>query len=402
MDSGKIKKILVVVIVSAVFLWLRLYRIEERMNFSMDQGMFMLRAREIWDKKELVLIGPPASPIVEGRHFFQGPITYYWLVILGVLGNWDPVKITWLITLMSLVSMGFLYLTTVKLFGKKVGILSIYIWTLLPIAIDFSGWIWNPSLLLILVPPMLYMGIVALKEKKWWQFGVWGILLGWGLQCHFQAGLLLILTAIIMILKRIKISGWLFTLGGFLIGYSPLIIFDLRNNFYNLKTIFEWMGQRGGGFELQQFYFLEFLPILVILVAKIFYKWRIVLLGGLIMFLGWTITNEKQAKGMPMEWNYGDLKKTSVIIKNKAGNEFNVVNLLSGDTRFYPLRYLLTVENKVPMQVEKYNKELWVISYKNYDFRNSTVWELEKAKNMKLRSRTEINLMVELVKFKEI
>lgn len=34
-----------------IFLFLRCYRLEERMNFSMDQGLFLLRAREIWQKK---------------------------------------------------------------------------------------------------------------------------------------------------------------------------------------------------------------------------------------------------------------------------------------------------------------------------------------------------------------
>ena len=61
---------------SVLFLWLRLYHIEERMNFSMDQGQSMLKAWEIWNEKKMVLIGPIASQTVNGRHFFHGPITY--------------------------------------------------------------------------------------------------------------------------------------------------------------------------------------------------------------------------------------------------------------------------------------------------------------------------------------
>lgn len=400
MKIKKIKGVLVIGLIAVVFLWLRLYHIEERMNFSMDQGESMLKAWEIWNEKKLTLIGPSASPVINGRHFFHGPITYYWLVFSGVLGEWDPIWITGIITSMSLISMGFIYLAAKKLFGKGVGGLSVVMWTLLPWAIDFSGWIWNPNLLLILVPPTLYVGVLAIKEKKWWQFGILGVLLGWDLQCHFQAGLLIILTGTVMILRRIKLSKWVYLLVGFLIGYSPLIIFDLRNNFYNIKTIFEWVGQRGDGFALQQFYFLEFLPILTILVAKIFYRWKIFLLGGLIIFLGWSVMGQTQVKGMPMFWNYSNLKNTKEIIVRKAGNEYNVVNLLSGDTRFYSLRYLLTVEGKSPMPIDKYDKELWIISYRGDDLKNSTIWELEKAGMMEEKDRIEINPMVDLIELR--
>lgn len=397
-----IKKIecVLVGILAIVFLWLRLYQIEKRMNFSMDQGLFMLKALDIWRNKKLELIGPSASPIVNGRHFFQGPITYYWLIFCGLLASWDPENITIIITLMSLASMGFLYMTTKKLFGKGVGVFSVIIWTLLPTAIDFSGLIWNPSLLLILVPPTLYVGVLTIKEKKWWQFGILGMLLGWCLQCHFQAGLLIILTGLVMVFKRIKLSKWIYLLMGFLIGYFPLVVFDFRNNFYNTKTIFEWIGQRGNGLEMQQFYLLEFLPILVILIAKIFYRSRLFLIGGLIIFLCWSVTNQKQAKGMPMFWNYRDLRKTSEIVMKKAESEYNVVNLLSGDTRFYSLRYLMTAEGKLPMPIDKYDKELWVVSYKDNNLKNSTVWELEKTENMEERARFEINPKVDLIQLR--
>lgn len=370
------------------------------MNFSMDQGLFMLKAWEIWNDRKLELIGPSASPIVNGRHFFQGPITYYWLVFVGILVRWDPIKITWVITLMSLVSMGFLYLVASKIFSKKIGNLSVIIWTFLPMAIDFAGLIWNPSLLLILVPPTLYVGVLAIKEKKWWLYGIFGLFLGFCLQCHFQAVLLVFLAGVVLLFRKTILKNWILIFGGLLVGYSPLIIFDLRNNFYNIKTIFEWLGQRGNGFEFQQFYFLEFLPILTILVAKVFYRWRYFLIAVLVMCCGWSVMGQGQAEGMPMFWRYKDLTKSGQIIMKKSGGEFNVVNLLSGDTRFYPLRYLLTVKDKVPMSVDKYDTELWVAAYKGTDLKNSNVWELEKMKNMKEVSRIEINPMVELIQLR--
>lgn len=390
----------ILILMAVVFMGLRLYQIEERMNFSMDQGESMLRAYEVWQNKKIILVGPTASPVVNGRHFFHGPITYYWLMVMGVLGNWDPVRVAELITLMSLVSMGFLYKAAAEAFDEKIALTTILMWTLLPKAIDFAGLIWNPSLLLILVPPLLYTAISAIKNKKWWQFGIWGILLGWALQCHFQAGLLVIATIAIGAIKKIKLKNWMWGGVGFLIGYAPLLVFDIRNNFYNVRTIGEWLGSGGShGLGLQQFYFLEFLPGLTILAAKYFYRWRWWLTAGIILIMIKSIFMTVRAKGMPDGWTYRDLKKTSEIVETKAGQEFNVINLLSGDTQFKPLRYLLTIRNKMPMPTNKYDKQLWIVKYNDRAMisDDKTPWELKEAVNKKIAEKWEINKKIELV-----
>lgn len=377
------------------------------MNFSMDQGVFMLEARKTWVEKKLVLIGPEASPEINGRHFFQGPITYYWLAIMGVLGGWDPVKITFWITALSFISLIFLYKTAEKIGGKREALVAVAIWAGLPKAIDFAGLIWNPSLLLILVPPMLYFGTRAIQEKKWWQFWIWGILMGWGLQCHFQAILMIILALAVLAIKKAKVREWSWWFGGLVSGYLPLLVFDVRNNFYNVKTIWEWLSTRQGGFEIQQFYFLEFLPIGVMAVAKIVSRWKrltVGLIAGLWLVTAWSIAREENAKGMPIFWHYSDLKKTSDIVAGRVADGFNVVNLLSGDSRFYPLRYLLAVEGKEVRPVDGYEraKQLWVVNYKNNNWKISNNWEMAMAVKMREVNRFEINTQVELIELEQL
>ncbi|MDD4027277.1 MAG: hypothetical protein PHO75_03780, partial [Candidatus Shapirobacteria bacterium] len=73
------------------FFFLRLYKIEERVNFSMDQGIFLLKSWDIYQNKKITLIGPTASPIVHGHQFFQGPLIYYSLILVMLMSNWNVI-----------------------------------------------------------------------------------------------------------------------------------------------------------------------------------------------------------------------------------------------------------------------------------------------------------------------
>lgn len=58
--------------------------------------------------------------------------------------------------------------------------------------------------------------------------------------------------------------------------------------------------------------------------------------------------------GMPKGWNMQETKKAAKIIAEDAQGNFNVANVLDGDTRAYAYRYLLEVADKKPMRVEEY------------------------------------------------
>lgn len=389
-----------------VFLGLRMWRIEERMNFSMDQGKEMLVAWEMWQNKKVTLIGPEASMTYEGRHFFHGPITYYWLVALGVLGGWDPIRVTWLITLMSLVSMGCLYLAVKKRWGGQTAWLTVVLWTLLPKAIDFAGLIWNPSLLLILVPISWWFFEIALEKRRWWMWLVVGVGLGWMVQSHFQAGLLVILVGVILFFKKIRLDEWLGFVLGLIGGYLPLIVFDIRNDFYNVKTLWGWLGsKKENGVEVQQFYFLWFLPLGIATAASWLKNKKWLMMVVVVTLLIWSVYEVgfvKQAKGMPLSWNYNDLRRVEKIILDNAGEEYNVINLLSGDTRFYPMRFLLIRDGAKILPEDNYENigEAWVITSYELKTKQNLPWEVEVNKDKKVVGKWEINEEVELVKLK--
>lgn len=83
--------------------------------------------------------------------------------------------------------------------------------------------------------------------------------------------------------------------------------------------------------------------------------------------------------GMLDNWNMKETKKAAKIIANNADENFNIANLLDGDTRAYTYRYLVEIENKKPLGVEEYpqSKTLYVITKINQEqILDYPVWEI--------------------------
>jgi hypothetical protein len=182
----------------------------------------------------------------------------------------------------------------------------------MPISIYFSKFIWNPNVLLFLAPIYWYVLTKFKEKKKWWNYGIGGLLAGIMFQFHFQVGVVIGLTVLWLIFSKKRWKNTVIYILGVALGYAPLILFDLRNNFYNIRTIFLWVAKGGSGNTgLQVYYFLVWLPLLWVwgakLVEKLSYKnW---IWGALIVSsLGWVLFT-KNTEDMPQNWNY--LKRTT-------------------------------------------------------------------------------------------
>ena len=416
------KKWWLFLLVIVIFLGLRFFRLEETVNFSADQGTSLLRAREIWDYKELTLLGPTASPTVEGRQFFMGSFIYYFLVGLMLVSKWDPLIASgWMIGL-NLIGLFFIW----KMYKKAI-IPAIF----MPVSIYFSKFIWNPNVLLILAP-IYWWGLWRLngfnpspavagppldppeagrqegtekRKTKVWEYGAIGILAGIMFQFHFQIGPVIVLTLLWLVLSK---KGWkniiIFLIGAG-VGYAPLILFDLRNNFYNIKTILLWIFKGGDKrSDMQVYYFLVWLPLLWVwgakLIEKLSYKnW---IWGGLIVAsLGWVFLT-KSTEDMPINWNYIKLKETKNIILKDNPKNFNVVNKLSGDTQFNSLRYFLKINNNEAMPINKYPEATILYVVANNDWKiDDQVWEVASFKPVKIDTSWDLGEEIKLYKLEK-
>jgi len=404
-------KILIFLFLIGSFFFLRLYKIGERVNFSMDQGIFLSRSWEIYKNKEITLIGPTASPVVHGRHFFQGPGIYYSLVFLMMLSNWNVVAASYFLVFFNFLSVAVLYLVGEKMFNKKVGLIATSIYIFLPITIHFSNFIWNPNILLTLVPFFIFLGVKSFENKKWWNYLIWGILGGICFQFHFQFFLILLFTLIFLIFKKQNWKNIILYISGIILGYSPLLIFDLRNNFYNIKTILEWLRYGNDGkFGFEDYYILSFVPFFCLGLAWVLNKLKnkiilILLMIFLIVYSGFYFVkiNQKGALGMAKDWSY-PLEKQTVkeILKDGCPKNFEVASMINGDTVAYPLRYLLEVEGCNPMGVDEYSKaeKLFIVTPNNRSLEKETVWEVVNIGKFNIDKKILLNDKISLYEFK--
>jgi hypothetical protein len=373
-----------------VYFFFRLYQLPSNLNFSDDQGRILLETYNIWQEKKLTLIGPPTSVSVDGRQFFHGSITYYFLMPIMALFNWQVIAGSYFLIGLNLISLFLIYFSAKKLFGYKSGIISALAFAVFPETVFYTKFIWNPNYL-FLISSLIISLLAGLWNLKPSLKNIFiGILLGLGLQFHYQVILLsLILVPYLFLKSKSKLSTLALTVLGFCLGYLPIIIFELRNNFYNLKTIYFILRQGGTSQTslVQNHYYLSFIPFIIVYffgyLTKLSktQKWLNFVIG---LFLGWSVfaswNQINTNRGMPGDWRFPYLQQAAKVIQDQNPNNFNIANIISGDTRAHALRYLLTVKNIQPMGFEDYPQaqNLYVISsLSEKETKNHPVWEIQ-------------------------
>lgn len=115
----------------------------------------------------------------------------------------------------------------------------------------------------------------------------------------------------------------------------------------------------------------------------------------------------RQGYTMPLGWNLPGQKKASDRIVNDPDSNipFNVASTLDGDTRAMPIRYLLAVHNKIPMDVEQYPQAqaIFLISRESgASIKNYNVWEISSFAPFNVINLGEIQNGISLYKLKKI
>lgn len=371
------KEWVILLVLVILFIFFRSIHFTSFLNFSADQGMTSLSALEIFREKKLTLIGPPVISIdVEGRNIFYGSIFYYFQLIFLILGSFDPVFASYIFMIFASISLIPLYYSTKILLNKNSALLISILFSLLPFYIDYTRFLWNPNYQLVLLPySLLLLALFKQTKKTKWTI-LNGIFTGILIPLHY----LLVIPAVLEIIfyKYYKASLkqiMLFILGG-VIGFLPLILFEIRNSFYNINTIFFYLqnlskisSQKTGSIFLTPHYYLTY-SLFILLLAISFIKEKINNKILIFIFLILIIISSlnyfpkpTKAFRMPENWNYQDELKTSILIKNNLPKDsFNVTNL-TYNTKAWVSKYLL-YKNNIKTTGDDYynNKYLFVIN----------------------------------------
>lgn len=245
----KLRKYRYIVLLGIIILlaaFLRLYRIDDYMTFLGDEGRDVLAVKHILDG-HLTLLGPHSS----AADFYYGPIYFYMIAPFLWLFRFDPVGPAVFIALLGIATVWLVYYVSKRFFGEGAGLTAAALYTVSPVVIAYSRSSWNPNPLPFVSLLTFFVLYLALIKPRWWKFGLVGFLLGIAIQLQYIALFLIIgigayaLAGTVSTLRKKfllpLLQRWGLIFVGFLIGWSPFLAFEVRHNYPNLRTIFNFI-----------------------------------------------------------------------------------------------------------------------------------------------------------------
>jgi hypothetical protein len=394
-----------------LFLFLRIYRLPERMIFYSDQGYLLGLVRDVWNEKRITALGPMFLSIeTEGRSVFTGSAYTYLTLALALITRWNPLSMSALIPFFQFIAVGLAAIAIGKRIGRTWGMLFFMAAATFPFFVYYSNFIWNPGYGLILSFLSIYLIERILVKQKPGLFVLLGVLTGLTLELHYLYWLS-IPFFVLYVFFKFKIRNLAIFLLGTFIGNAPLFLFELRNNFYNLRTIFYILlnyGKRTGEFHLPQHYYVIFLPFVLYILISVAGKLKRnknfligVIIGFILLFLGISSRTAIYALpyGMLGYWRYNDQLKVVDIIQSQNEEYYNVASIFYPDTREYAIRFLLERSGQKIMPVDAYSRTniLYLLSSEEEPLKHD-VWEVNTMKPATVVASWTINDTVSLYK----
>ncbi len=181
--------------VRSVYLW-------RDFVFVYDQGRDALEVQRILSGN-LTLIGPTTGLF----GVFLGPLHYYMLTPLYVLGGGNPIIPAYAFILLSALSIIPIFIFARKIAGKVAGIMAVLFYAFSFVQWQFSRWLSNPTNLPLAALLMFLCVLKALETKKMRWFALVGLLLGVCMQLESANAVFLIPTMITVFIIEYAHSG---------------------------------------------------------------------------------------------------------------------------------------------------------------------------------------------------
>lgn len=410
------KEWLLLLVFIIIFIAIRSINFAEHLNFSFDQGWGASKILELWKNKKITLVGPGSSLIANNKPVLQGSIIYYFNLLFFLLGDFDPIKSSYFFMLFCALAIIPLYFGVKMLFNKKAALLTVVFFALFYLYVDFTRFFFGPNFQLSLLPLLIFfMGIYQKTKKSIYLFFVY-FLNGILLQFHYQFIIVIIVLSIYYLVKSKKKQAVLFLMtAGFAIGFSPMIIFELKNKFYNTKVFFEYLqAPKKTNFALHPHRYLSISLMFFVLVFGVIknkISGKLILLGFLTFFLidlFLYLPKPKHGFGMADSWNYSMEKKTYQIIKKQGTANFNIVNR-AYDNLAVVIKYLIRKDNYLSADKQLlisyddyYNNDFLYVISKNPNIFNDPAYEINTFKPNKLIRKWKLNEVYNLYLFERI
>lgn len=237
---------LIMILVLALAVFLRFYRLSEYMTFLGDEGRDALIVKGILVNNHFPLIGPPTSV----GNIYLGPLYYYMMAISMAISPLNPVAAAGMNAVIGVLSVWVIYFLGKSWFNKTAGLIASYLYTISPVTIIYSKSSWNPNPAPLFAMISIWGLYKVIKTGNFLWLVLCGLMSAAALQMHYLAliliPILIILWLLVFLNKKLTkqviknlYSGTILGVISFLVTISPLFWFDLRHNFLNYRAIKE-------------------------------------------------------------------------------------------------------------------------------------------------------------------
>jgi len=220
--------------------WVRFQGLSTLPFFTYDQARDALYIKRILDGK-LRLIGTQSS--IPG--LYTAPFYYYLMAPFLLIFSLNPIGIDLGIAFFGLLTVGLFYWLLKKETGRIfLPFIFSFLFAFSPQVVEQSRFGWNPNLLPFFTLLFIWsLREVFLKEKE--KFLVLtAFSLGMAINCHYSALALLFAFLVLIFLFRPRFGdkkNLTFSCFLFLFFLSPLLLFDLRHGFINIRNTWRYL-----------------------------------------------------------------------------------------------------------------------------------------------------------------
>lgn len=226
--------LLVFILLLAAFC--RLYRIGDYMEFLGDQGRDAVIVRDFLANGNLFFIGPQTSI----GNMYLGPFYYYLIAPSLLLANYNPVGPAIFVALLGVITVALVYYLGRSWFDHRTALIASLLYALSPTVIKYSNFSWNPNIM----PLFSLLFVHFFHQKKYFLASLAFIMV---INSHYLGLLLLPLAFIIWLQNqgyRDSFKSLFLAIILFLVSLTPLVLFDLKHQGQNLKSITTFFADR--------------------------------------------------------------------------------------------------------------------------------------------------------------
>ncbi len=238
----------ILILLTIIGSWFRIYRLPETLQFLGDQGRDAIRVARMFKQGDLVFIGPVTSI----GNMYLGPLYYYFMVPWLWLTYPSPLGPAYAVAILSIITIPLMYILGKEIVGKKAALIATICVTFSSVVITYSRFSWNPN-------PAPLFGLLFMwalhrawkNHPRYWPLvAVFFSIL---IQLHYIA-LLSVFPALLVLFLQMKeyfqnkkklallSKNIIFAISIGLVFLSPLIIFDVKHGGTNYLALQQLLG----------------------------------------------------------------------------------------------------------------------------------------------------------------